>query len=82
MSKSEIKMSNSKVIKLNSVEFFEQLEAANKKVERLEKAIWEFLHNEHSNSPEETQQYLNEIYAGVHDYQFDLAIAECKKDWE
>ena len=53
-----------------------------KKVERLEKAIWEFQYSEYSHSPEEIQEYLDEIYTGKLDERFDKVIAECKKDWE
>lgn len=75
-------------------ETFTLLEAANEwnnrpiedalkmKVERLEKAIWEFQDSEYSHSPEEIQEYLDEIYTGKLDERFDKVIAECKKDWE
>jgi len=53
-----------------------------KKVERLEKAIWEYEHEEHSNSPKAIQEYLESIYTGEHDERFDKIIEQCKKDWE
>lgn len=60
----------------------EQNKELTKKVERLEKAIWEYEHQEFSSSPELIQQYLDRIYTGKLDERFDKVIAECKKEWE
>ena len=48
-----------------------------KKVKRLENYIKAFGHEEYSNSIEESEAYIKELYTGVDDEQINKTIEKC-----